>query len=119
MTVLGIDHVQVAAPPGAEPEARRFYGELLGLEEIPRPATMPSPHGCWFRVGSQELHVGIEDPFRAAAKAHPSLVVDDLRSLVDRLGDAGVPAKPDTSIPGVERCYVHDPFGNRIELRQA
>jgi hypothetical protein len=80
---------------------------------------MASPFGCWFRVGRQELHVGIEDPFRAATKAHPSLVVDDLASLVDLLGRAGVPSKPDTSIPGVERCYVNDPFGNRIELRQA
>jgi catechol 2,3-dioxygenase-like lactoylglutathione lyase family enzyme len=119
MTVLGIDHVQVAAPPGSDAESRRFYGELLGLEEIPRPATMPNPNGCWFRAGAQELHVGIDDAFRAATKAHPSLVVDDLRALVARLDQAGVPAKPDTAIPEVERCYVHDPFGNRIELRQA
>jgi catechol 2,3-dioxygenase-like lactoylglutathione lyase family enzyme len=117
--VLGIDHVQVAAPPGSEAEARAFYGGLLGLAELPRPATLRSPHGCWFQAGAQELHVGIEDPFRPARKAHPGFVVDDLAALVERLRAAGVETTPDHSIAGVERAHAHDPFGNRVELRQA
>jgi len=116
--ILGIDHVQVTAPPGSEPEARTFYGELLGLEELPRPTTLPDRHGCWFRVGGQELHVGFEEPFHPARKAHPSFTVDDLAALVARLGAAGTGATPDASIPGVERVFISDPFGNRIELRQ-
>jgi catechol 2,3-dioxygenase-like lactoylglutathione lyase family enzyme len=117
--ILGIDHVQVAAPPGTESEARAFYGGLLGLEELPRPASLPNPHGCWFRAGPQELHVGVEEMFSPARKAHPSFVVDDLAELVERLAAQGIAATPDASIPGVERAYVSDPFGNRLELRQA
>jgi catechol 2,3-dioxygenase-like lactoylglutathione lyase family enzyme len=117
--ILGIDHVQVAAPPGSEAEARAFYGELLGLEELARPASLPDRYGCWFRAGAQELHVGFEEPFRPARKAHPSFVVDDLAALVTLLRARGTPPTPDASIPGVERAFASDPFGNRLELRQA
>jgi catechol 2,3-dioxygenase-like lactoylglutathione lyase family enzyme len=117
--ILGIDHVQVAVPPGSEAEARAFYGDVLGLEELPRPTTLSGRHGCWFRAGTQELHIGFEEPFHPARKAHPSFVVDDLAALVGRLRAEGTPATPDASIPGVERAFVHDPFGNRLELRQA
>jgi catechol 2,3-dioxygenase-like lactoylglutathione lyase family enzyme len=119
VSVLGIDHVQVAAPLRSEPEARAFYGQLLGLEELPRPATLPSRNGCWFRAGRQELHIGVEEPFSPARKAHPSLVVDDLAALRARLEAHGYSTTSDDSIVGIERAYVHDPFGNRIELRQA
>ena len=119
MRILGIDHVQVTAPPGSEAQVRAFYGELLGLAELPRPTTLPDRHGCWFRAGSQELHVGFEEPFHPARKAHPSFVVDDLAALVARLGAVGTQATPEESIPGVERAFVSDPFGNRLELRQA
>lgn len=119
MKVLGIDHVQVTGPPGCEAEARAFYGGLLGLEELYRPNTLPDPDGCWFRAGTQELHVGIERAFRPAQKAHPSFLVDDLTALVARLEANGTHATPDDSIPGVERSFVSDPFGNRVELRQA
>jgi catechol 2,3-dioxygenase-like lactoylglutathione lyase family enzyme len=117
--ILGIDHVQVAVPPGSEAEARAFYRDLLGLEELPRPTTRPVGSGCWFRVGTQELHIGVDETFHAARKAHPSFVVDDLAALVAQLREAGTQAAPDASIPGVERAFVHDPFGNRLELRQA
>jgi catechol 2,3-dioxygenase-like lactoylglutathione lyase family enzyme len=117
--ILGIDHVQVAVPSGREADARAFYGELLGLDELPRPTTLQDRRGCWFRVGAQELHVGFEEPFHPARKAHPSFVVDDLAALVARLRAAGTEARPDESIPGVERSFVSDPFGNRLELRQA
>ncbi|HZQ80460.1 MAG TPA: hypothetical protein VFB25_00635 [Gaiellaceae bacterium] len=114
MRVLGIDHVQVAAPPGCEAEARAFYGELLGLEELPKPESLAARGGCWFRAGKQELHVGVEDPFAPARKAHPGLVVDDLDALAERLGEVTW----DDSIPGTRRFHVVDPFGNRLEVRQ-
>jgi catechol 2,3-dioxygenase-like lactoylglutathione lyase family enzyme len=118
--VVGIDHVQVVGPAGCEPAARAFYGGFLGLEELPRPTTLPDPDGCWFRVGDrQQLHVGIDRPFQPARKAHPSFLVDDLAVLIARLGAGGIEATPDESIPGVERAFIADPFGNRLEIRQA
>ena len=117
--VLGIDHVQVAAPPGCEAAARAFYGELLGLEELAKPEPLAARGGCWFRVGDQELHVGVEEPFAPARKAHPGFVVDDLSALEERLRAAGHEPRPDGLLPGAARCHVDDPFGNRLELRQA
>ena len=119
VTILGIDHVQVAAPRGCEAEARAFYARLLGLEELPKPETLRSRGGCWFRAGTGELHVGVEEPFAPARKAHPGFVVDDLAALATRLRGEGIEVSPDETIPGVERAYVADPFGNRLELRQA
>jgi catechol 2,3-dioxygenase-like lactoylglutathione lyase family enzyme len=119
VTILGIDHVQVAAPRGCEAEARAFYAGLLGLEELPKPETLRGRGGCWFRAGTGELHVGVEEPFAPARKAHPGFVVDDLSALAVRLRAEGIEVTPDETIPGVERAYVADPFGNRLELRQA
>ena len=115
----GIDHVQLAAPPGCEAEARRFFGGLLGLEELEKPEPLRARGGCWFRAGTAELHIGVEEPFTPARKAHPGLVVDDLAALADRLAAAGITVEPDRSLPGVDRVHVADPFGNRLELRQA
>jgi catechol 2,3-dioxygenase-like lactoylglutathione lyase family enzyme len=119
MTVTGLDHVQVAAPPGCEAEARAFYGELLGLEELPKPEPLAARGGCWFRAGAQELHVGVEDPFAPARKAHPGLVVADLDALASTLGAHGIDVAYDDTIPGTKRFYAADPFGNRLEFRQA
>jgi catechol 2,3-dioxygenase-like lactoylglutathione lyase family enzyme len=119
MTFLGIDHVQLAAPRGSETEARRFYSRVLGLEELPKPAAISSRGGCWFRIGAQELHVGVEDPFVPARKAHPGLLVSDLAAIRARLAAAGVGYEDDTKIEDVDRLFVHDPFGNRLELRVA
>lgn len=119
MTIIRIDHVQVAAPPGCEAAARAFYGELLGLEELAKPEALRARGGCWFRVGGQELHVGVEESFAPARKAHPGLVVDDLHALEERLRAAGYEPRPDDSLPGRARCHLDDPFGNRLELRQA
>jgi len=118
MTVLGIDHVQVAAPPGCEDDARAFYGGILGMEELPKPEALRTRGGCWFRAGAQELHVGMEAEFAAARKAHPGLVVSDLRAIRSRLSEAGAVYEDDAKIDGVERLFVDDPFGNRLELRQ-
>jgi catechol 2,3-dioxygenase-like lactoylglutathione lyase family enzyme len=118
MRVTGIDHVQVAAPRGCEAEARAFYGGLLGLEELPKPESLAARGGCWFRAGAQELHVGMEEPFAPARKAHPGLVVEDLDVLVATLRRAGIEVAYDDSIPGSARCHLADPFGNRLELRE-
>lgn len=120
MTITGLDHVQVTGPPGCESAARRFYGDLLGLTEIRKPDGVRASGGVWFRCGGQELHVGIEEPFVPARKAHPAFVVDgskSLDSLVAVLAGAGVEAGWDERITDVRRCFVHDPWGNRVELR--
>ena len=119
MTVTGIDHVQIAAPPGCEDAARAFYGGLLGLAELPKPEPLAARGGCWFRAGATELHVGVEEPFAPARKAHPGLVVDGLEELRARLEEAGVPISADESLPRVSRFYDEDPFGNRLEFRAA
>ena len=119
MTVSGIDHVQVAAPAGCEPEARAFYGGLLGLEELPKPEALAVRGGCWFRAGAQELHVGVEEEFTPARKAHPSFVVSDLDGLASRLTAAGIGVAYNDEIPGTKRFETADPFGNRLEFRQA
>ena len=118
MTVTGIDHVQVAAPPACEAEARAFYGQLLGLEELGKPAALAARGGCWFRAGAQELHVGVEEPFVPARKAHPSFVVTDLDEVAARLAAAGIDVAYDDQIPGTRRFETADPFGNRLEFRQ-
>jgi catechol 2,3-dioxygenase-like lactoylglutathione lyase family enzyme len=118
VSVTGIDHVQVAAPRGCEEDARAFYGELLGLEEIAKPEPLRPRGGVWFRAGAQELHVGVEEAFAPARKAHPGLVAADLPGLRERLVAAGHEVQDDDLIPGVARFYVHDPFGNRLEIVQ-
>ena len=112
----GIDHVQLAAPPGCEAEARRFFGGLLGLEELAKPERLRARGGVWFRVGAQQLHVGVDESFAPAGKAHPAFTVSRYRELVSRLRAAGHEVVEDASIPDVERCHLVDPWGNRIEL---
>jgi catechol 2,3-dioxygenase-like lactoylglutathione lyase family enzyme len=115
---VGIDHVQVAGPPGCEPEARRFYGELLGLPEVSKPDALRSRGGAWFACGRDRVHVGIAEEFAPATKAHPALLVRlaDLERLAARLADAGCTVQWDDAIPGTRRFYTADPWGNRIEL---
>jgi GNAT superfamily N-acetyltransferase len=112
--IARLDHVQVAAPPDGENAALAFYGELLGLPELPKPERLRARGGVWFAVGDQQLHVGIEEPFAPARKAHPALAVpraSDLRTLAVDLEAAGHPVSWDGP-----RFYVEDPFGNRLEL---
>ena len=111
-----IDHVQLAMPAGEEESARRFYRDLLGMVEIPKPPKLAKRGGCWFASGGVQLHLGVEEDFRAAKKAHPALRCFDYDGLTSRLRAAGVETKEDESVPGVRRCHVFDPFGNRIEL---
>jgi hypothetical protein len=90
---------------------------LLGLEELPKPEALRARGGVWFRAGAQELHLGVEDQFAPARKAHPGLVADDLTPLRRRFAEAGIDYEDDAKIVGVDRLFVHDPFGNRLELR--
>lgn len=118
LSPIGLDHVQVAAPPGSEDDARRFYGELLGMTETPKPEALRARGGVWFACGGHQLHVGIAEPFAPATKAHPALLVrpDELDRLAQRLAAAGCEVKWDEAIPGTRRFYTADPWGNRIEL---
>jgi catechol 2,3-dioxygenase-like lactoylglutathione lyase family enzyme len=119
--VTGLHHVQVAAPRGCEEAARAFYGGALGLLELDKPPLLAVRGGCWFAVGDRELHVGVEEPFRPAAKAHPALAVasvaelDELASSLEAAGHA-VTWADDDEIPGQRRFHVLDPWGNRVEL---
>ena len=115
---MRLDHVQLAAPLGCEEQARAFYGGLLGLPEVEKPEPMRASGGAWFALGDRQLHVGVEDPFAPATKAHPGLSVDEaeLDALAARLEAAGAPVTWDDRLPGVRRFYTADPFGNRIEL---
>ena len=108
---MQLDHVQVVAPPGCEEAARAFYGDVLGLRELEKPASLAARGGVWF----EHLHVGVEEPFAPARKAHPAFVVDDLDALAARIGDV----QWDDAVPGVRRFYAADPFGNRLEFLQA
>ena len=119
--IIGIDHVQVAAPEGCEAEARRFYGGLLGLEEIPKPPVLAARGGVWYRVGANELHIGVALDFTPATKAHPAFrvaSVTELERLAARLEEHGIDVRQAevTEIPGSTRFFVDDPWGNRVEL---
>ena len=116
MRIVGVDHVQLAMPAGGEDAARRFYGEVLGLTEVPKPPALAGRGGAWFEGGDVRLHLGVEADFRPARKAHPALRVEGLTALIVRCVDAGHPVERSVPLPGVERVHVADPFGNRIEF---
>jgi catechol 2,3-dioxygenase-like lactoylglutathione lyase family enzyme len=118
MRIVQIEHVQLAMPPGGEDLARGFYRDLLGIPEIAKPPHLARRGGCWFERGNLKLHLGVETDFRPARKAHVALLAEDLTSLRQRLGAAGYAAKEDQPLPGYDRIYVDDPFGNRLELME-
>ena len=115
-SVDGIDHVQLALPSGEEARAVEFYSGLLGIPEVPKPPHLAARGGCWFERGPLKVHLGVEQDFRPATKAHPALLVHGLPELVDRLRSAGVHVVDDEPLEGYDRVYVSDPFGNRLEL---
>jgi catechol 2,3-dioxygenase-like lactoylglutathione lyase family enzyme len=118
--IVGLDHVQIACPPGSEDRLRRFYGDVLGLPEVAKPGLLAGRGGVWFRVAMGELHCGVEPNFRAAAKAHPALAVSDERALGElaaRCVAAGHAVTWNDDVPGVRQFHVHDPVGNRLELQ--
>ena len=117
MSLVRIDHVQLAMPPGGEDRAREFYSGLLGIPEVPKPPALSKRGGCWFEIGDLKVHLGVEAEFRAARKAHPAFLVRDLDALVARLREAGAEVIDDGGVvPGDQRVHVTDPFGNRLEL---
>lgn len=117
MVILqAIDHVQVAIPRGGEDAARGFYRDMLGLHERPKPAVMAARGGCWFESETVKVHVGVEEPFSPARKAHIAFQVADVSALAARAQAAGLEVVEDTELEGVKRVFIHDPFGNRLEF---
>ena len=116
MRLLRIDHVQLAMPPGGEERARAFYGDVMGMTEVPKPPHLAARGGCWFAAQDLTIHLGVEADFHPARKAHPALLVMDLPAWRVALVDAGYSVRDDERLPGYQRLYVDDPFGNRIEM---
>lgn len=115
-SILALDHVQLAMPAGEEQRARAFYVGLLGLSEVPKPENLARRGGVWFEAGALKLHLGVEADFRPAKKAHPALLVRNLPALLTAAEAAGFPPITDEPLPGYNRAYLSDPFGNRIEV---
>ena len=115
-SLVGVHHVQLAMPPEQEETAERFYAGALGMERVPKPDHLAGRGGCWFRGAGLEVHLGVEEGFRPSAKAHPALRVQGLAALRRSLREAGADVSDDTQLEGHDRCYVRDPFGNRLEL---
>src|SRR5258706_16462486 len=114
--VVGVEHVQLAMPPGREAEARAFYTGILGIPETPKPPALAKRGGCWFERGGVKLHLGVEAEFRAARKAHPALLVEGLAALEAALRAAGHPIATDPPLAGYHPIFTDDPFGNPLEL---
>jgi catechol 2,3-dioxygenase-like lactoylglutathione lyase family enzyme len=121
LSEIRLDHVQIAAPPGCEAEARRFFGDLLGLPEIEKPEPLRQRGGVWFAVGNRQLHIGVESEFAPARKAHPAFALSaaDLDLLAGRLTGSGSDVSWDTTLPDQRRFYCQDPWGNRMEFLAA
>ena len=119
MKLLHFDHMQLAMPPGGETEARNFYVGVLRMRETPKPDVLAARGGCWFFAEEVQIHLGVDPDFRAARKAHPAIVVQNLAGFLDRCTHAGFPVEPGDPLGAYIRAFVFDPFGNRIELMEA
>ncbi|WML48877.1 VOC family protein [Neobacillus sp. PS3-34] len=111
-----IDHIQLAAPAGSEEKAREFFGRILGFDEAEKPEELKKRGGVWFQSGKVHIHIGIEEPFSPAKKAHPGFEVENIEALMEHLKQNGIAFTEDDKLPGAKRFYVDDPFGNRIEM---
>src|ERR1700690_990427 len=118
LRITRIDHVQLAMPAGGEALARAFYADILGIQEVPKPASLAKRGGCWFERGDLKIHLGVEADFRPARKAHLALLVTDLLELEAKLKASGFILKDDEPLEGYRPGYVDDPFGNRVELME-
>ncbi len=118
MRIERLDHVQLAMPPGGEDAARAFYCGTLGIPEVSKPMHLAKRGGCWFESGALKIHLGVEQDFRPARKAHPAFIVADLPALIRRISGFGYRIVEDKPLTGYDRRYVDDPFGNRIELME-
>ncbi len=117
-SAMVLDHVQLAMPAGREAEAIAFYEGLLGVPNVPKPEHLAVRGGCWFEEGPLKIHLGVDPDFRPAGRAHPAFLVADVRGLARAVAAAGFEVDDDEPLEGYDRVYVHDPFGNRIELMQ-
>jgi catechol 2,3-dioxygenase-like lactoylglutathione lyase family enzyme len=115
---MHLHHVQVSGPAGCEDDMRAFYGSVLGMTEVEKPEALRARGGVWFRAGSAELHVGIEEGFAPARKAHPGIAVADVEQLAEAVSAAGAPVTWDENIAGLRRFHTTDPVGNRLEFQQ-
>ncbi|NBI29252.1 VOC family protein [Chengkuizengella marina] len=113
---LHIDHVQLAAPKDSEDQARQFYGNVLGMKEKPKPEKLKIRGGVWFQCGIHQVHIGIQENFQPAKKAHPAIEVKHVIELGEHLKKHGLEVKEDYEIEGVKRFFINDPFGNRLEF---
>ena len=116
---MGLDHVQLAAPEGCEAKARHYFGELLGMKEVEKPERLKTRGGVWFQCGPQMVHIGVENGFSPAKKAHPAFLVRGIEALMQRLAENGIRFRLDEDIPGTIRFFTEDPFGNRLEFMEA
>ncbi len=116
MVVYGLHHVQIAMPEGGEARAVAFYQGLLGIPRVAKPSHLEARGGCWFESDTVRIHLGVEREFKPAKRAHPALLMEDLDTMGRRLVEAGLPVVDDEPLPGFERFYTSEPFGNRIEL---
>jgi len=114
--LFDLDHVQIAAPKGCEAAAREFFGRILGMTEIEKPEGLRSRGGCWFKLGSRQLHIGVEEEFHPARKAHPAFAVRKIDLLFVLLTSSGIECVWERGIAGVRRFYANDPWGNRLEF---
>jgi catechol 2,3-dioxygenase-like lactoylglutathione lyase family enzyme len=111
-----IDHIQLAAPKGSEDTARKFFKNILGFDEVEKPEELKKRGGVWFEVGNYQIHIGIEEPFYPAKKAHPAFEIENIEELKKHLVTNGIDVIEDDKLPGAKRFYISDPFGNRMEL---
>ncbi|MFJ9410623.1 VOC family protein [Streptomyces sp. NPDC101393] len=114
--ITGLDHIQLAAPPGTEDALRAYYVGVLGMTETLKPAPLAARGGCWFEAGTAHLHLGTDPAHHPSAKAHPGLSVTSIDALAARLTAAGAPVTWDHDLPGRRRFYSTDPAGNRLEF---
>ncbi|ERN54441.1 VOC family protein [Alkalihalophilus marmarensis] len=117
--ILGVDHVQITIPKGAEAEGKSFYCDILGLKEVEKPDSLKGRGGFWLEAGSLQVHVGTEEGFdRLLTKAHVAYHVEDISFWRDRLSENKIEILDSVPIPGFERFEFRDPFGNRVEMIQ-
>ena len=112
----GVNHVQLAIPAGGEQRCRAFWGDILGLAEVPKPPALAPRGGCWFAGPGFQVHLGVEADFRPARKAHPGFEVRGLTELSELLAVHGYDVTWSDEVPGQDRFHTADPFGNRIEF---
>lgn len=116
MRIVKIDHVQLAMPPGEEERARKFYGEILGIPEVPKPTNLLKRGGAWFEHDAIKVHLGTQNDFRPSTKAHIAFETMGLKELIARCQKDGYRVVDDEPIEGYIRVYIYDPFGNRLEF---